>query len=135
MLSRLTGQHPEHGYFEFGPPKPEDVDGLVSGGESLSGSTELNLDRWEIRGNYLCRIHNQPRRKLFAPYSCDDKPPCDVECLEPSRTTITNGEENIGIRSESEDFWIGSREFDEKPTPYEWCGETRFDFVQPPPKP
>ena len=74
--------------------KPEEpsVDGVKA--RSDVDPAEYDQDRWEVRGNYVVRIHNNPRRKLFAPYGCDDAPPCDVECLEPSRTTIANGEEN-----------------------------------------
>ena len=84
----------------------------------------------------MLRVHTIPRKKLFAPNWCLlDPPPCGIGSLDVIRKAITHGEEHLeGVRQETEDFWIGPKALDEKPTLDEWIGETRFALVLPPHK-
>ncbi len=84
------------------------------------------------KGSYLVRVHRRPRRTTFSPAHCEDECPFDLESLDLTRLTCTNGQENIeGKPRETRDCWCGSEAYDVKPTMHEWVGETRFDFLHP----
>ena len=113
------------------------ADGEHPGDSPLEGGgDEEPKDYWEQRGSYLVRVHRIPRRTTFSPAHCEEECPFDLESLDLTRLSCTNGQENLeGIPRETRDCWCGSKAYDEKPSMHEWVGETRFDFLHPePPK-
>ena len=109
----------------------EDVksDNQVSGGPTTTKSK--NIDRWEWRGDYLVRIHNQPRTTMFSPAICDDPPPIELNQIDVERETRTNLDEASEMKII--DVWDGSPD-DEVDLSGKWTGETLFKkFLGPPP--
>ncbi len=120
----------------------EDLDGTpLAAGEHPGDSPAVEgeeepKDYWEQRGCYLVRVHRIPRRTKFSPAHCEEECPFDLESLDLTRLTCTNGQENLeGKQREERDCWCGSKVYDEKPSMHERVGETRFDFLHgEPPK-
>ena len=93
--------------------------------QAVLAPTIGHKDAWQIRGNYLVRIHRIPRRALYRPTGTVDRP---VELQDVSHTKVTIfhylGESN---KQECEDAWGCG----ERPTllPRLWLGETRFPLT------
>ena len=96
--------------------------GLEVGGPTENPSTD-SPDGWEIRGDFLVRIHREPRTSLYLP---DNTCPLKISWLDVHRTTKTSllHDAEAGI----EDMWSPS---EVQPELSElWVGETRFTILR-----
>ena len=88
---------------------PEDI---CYGGQSyydmpIDDQCRHDADAWEIRGNYIARIHNVPRTNLFTPLEAEDPPPVSIDKTDLMRTTKTDLEHVDEMLIE--DCWDGKK--------------------------
>ena len=89
-----------------------------------TGSTDGEVDKWELRGDYLVRKHCVPRTALYIP---DADCPLRQEWLDLYRTTKTSlpAQQEASIR----DIWRPDVEQPVLSSP--WIGETIFELRRP----
>ena len=115
--------------------------------DSLPGSSSVptppvdRKDRWQIQGDRLVRIHNEPRTTRFAPWMADDDTlPIALRHLEVSRTTHPkfSGQQWPGLEM-VEDAWCGHAsdanvlQDPGNGSTLTWTGETHFERILPDP--
>ena len=93
----------------------------------LERTKEEETDSWLIRGDYVVRIHRQPRIHMFAPADSIDPPPIPLDRIDVIRTTVTDLE--TVDEKVVEYCWTGKSSNDHRRLSARWIGETRFDTV------
>ena len=84
-------------------------------------------DSLEFRGDYVVRVHRNPRIHLFIPTDSIDLPPVPLDRIDVIRVTSTDLEtvDEIVV----EDSWAGSSSDDHRRLSARWVGETLFEIT------
>ena len=101
--------------------KPDTDEASNAGGEPFESP---HRDYWRTQGDYVIRVHVQPRTKMFIPPDAVDPPPVEISLLDCARGTIAKSD--ITRTDRIDDVWTGGSPQDHRELPEPWTGETRF---------
>ena len=110
---------------KVGESAEEDMD-IASESEArgVDDSPKTCPDKWELRGDYLVRVHVEPRMALYVP---DETCPLMHSWLDVDRETKTSllHDDEAVIR----DMWSPNEV--QPSLSNQWVGETRFTLIKP----
>ena len=110
---------------------PRDLTFEVDAEAPAAGDRERAMDSepdsWEVRGDYVVRIHRNPHIHLFIPSDSIDPPLIPIDRIDVVRVTSTDLE-TVDERM-VEDCWTGRSSDDHRRLSARWTGEARFEVT------